>query len=137
MKTVQHIAFNCRDLRVQEQFYTKHFGFRRARVFNEGTPGEFIMLRLGTTCLELLSVQAGSEFQLGGTQPVGFKHLAFEVDDLDAAVAALQADGIETDQIKDCSSIVEGMHVCFFNDPDGNRLELTQGYQDQFFTFPG
>ena len=132
METVQHIALNCRDLRVQEQFYTKHFGFRRSRVFNAGTPNEFIMLRLGSTCLELFSAQSDSASQTGGEQSVGFKHLAFEVPDLDAAVAALGADGIQTEKIIDCSSVVEGLRVCFFNDPDGNRVELMQGYQDQF-----
>ena len=132
MSAVQHVALNCRDLKVQEQFYAKHFGFRRARVFNEGTPGEFVMIRLGTTCLELFSAGAVSTSQAGGEQPVGFKHLAFEVADLDAAVAALRADGIRTDEIIDCSSVVEGMRVCFFDDPEGNRLELMQGFQDQF-----
>ena len=132
MKTVQHVALNCRDLKAQEQFYTKHFGFRRSRVFNAGTPNEFIMLRLGSTCLELFSAKPDSAAQTGGEQPVGFKHLAFEVDDLDAAVAALAADGVQTEKIIDCSSVVEGLRVCFFNDPDGNRVELMQGYQDQF-----
>jgi hypothetical protein len=28
--------------------------------------------------------------------------------------------------------VVKGMKVCFFNDPEGNRLELMEGYQDQF-----
>lgn len=79
MNAVQHIALNCRDLRAQERFYSKHFGFRRARVFNAG-----------------------------------------------------RADGIATDEIIDCSSIVNGLRICFFNDPDGNRVELMQGFQDQY-----
>ena len=132
MPTTQHIAFNCVDLKAQERFFTKHFGFRRARVFNEGTPKEFVMLRLGDTCIELFSAKDESRSERGGEQPVGFTHLAFEVDDLDAAVAALHADGIATDEPIDCSAIVEGMRVCFFNDPDGNRIELMEGYQDQF-----
>lgn len=32
----------------------------------------------------------------------------------------------------DCAKVVEGLRGCFFNDPDGNILELMQGYQDQF-----
>ena len=132
MKIVQHIAFNCRNLAVQEKFYTKHFGFRRSRVFNEGTPDQFLMLRLGGTCLELFSAAKGASSQMAGEQPVGFQHLAFEVPDLHAAILALNADGIKTDAIVDCSSIVKGMRICFFNDPDGNRIELMNGYLDQF-----
>lgn len=132
MKTIQHVAFSCRDMKAQEKFYTKHFGFRRARVFNAGTPDEFIMLRTGAACVELFQAPASAGSARGGEQPVGFKHLAFEVPDMEAAVAALKADGIQTDPIIDCSGLVKGLRVCFFNDPDGNRLELMQGWQDQF-----
>ena len=48
------------------------------------------------------------------------------------AVAGLQADGIKPEKIIDCSAVVQGMRVCFFNDADGNRIELMQGYKDQF-----
>ncbi len=132
MKAIQHIAFNCRDLKGQEQFYTEQFGFRRCRVFKAGTPNEFIMLRLGSTCLELFSAKEEAKLEMAGEQPVGFTHLAFEVPDLDAAIAALHAVGIQTEDIIDCSSIVAGFRVCFFDDPEGNRLELMQGYKDEF-----
>lgn len=132
MAIIQHIALNCRNLKAQEAFYTKHFGFRRSRIFNAGTADEFMMLRLGPVCLELFTASPAAQAATGAEQPVGFKHLAFEVPDLEAAVARLNADGTATDAIIDCSSVVKGLRVCFFNDPDGNRLELMQGYQDQF-----
>lgn len=131
MTVVQHMAFNCSSIRGQEKFYMKHFGFRRSRVFNAGTPDEFIMLRLGSACIELFNASKQSAAQKGAEQPIGFKHLAFEVPDLDKAVAALKADGIATGEIIDCSSTVPGLRVCFFKDPDGNLLELMQGYRDQ------
>jgi len=100
-------------------------------VFNAGKADEFIMLRLGSMCLELFQARGSEGSQRGGEQPIGMKHLAFEVPSVDKVVKGLNADGIKTDDIIDCSSIVSGMSVCFFNDPDGNRLELMQGYQDQ------
>jgi len=129
MSTVQHIAFNCINRAGQEAFYAKHFGFRRCRVFNAGRPDEFVMLRLGGTCIELFSAGAKAPAR-GGEQGVGFRHLAFEVPDLDAAVASLRADGFRTDEIIDCSAILEGLRVCFFDDPEGNRLELMEGFKD-------
>jgi glyoxylase I family protein len=126
---IQHIGFNCRDRIAQEQFYTKHFGFARARVFNRGKEGEFVMLRKGETCIELFASSDAS--QSGGEQVVGFKHLAFEVDDLDEIVGELKADGMSVGDIVDCSKHVPGMRVCFFNDPDGNRIELVQGFKDE------
>jgi len=126
-KSVHHIALNCKDLRRQEEFYTRHFGFRRERVHNAGRPDEFVMLRLGATRLELFSAIGEAKSQVAGEQPVGLKHLAFEVPDLDAALADLHADGIDTEPIIDLSSVVPGLCICFCHDPDGNRLELMQG----------
>ena len=129
MKAIQHIAFNCKDLKRQEAFYTRHFGFKRVRTFNAGTPNEFFILRLGSACLELFSAQDPEA--KAGEQPVGFKHLAFEVPNLEKAIAALNEDGITTENIIDCSKVHPGMRVCFFNDFDGNRIELMEGYADE------
>ena len=132
MNAIHHIAFSCIDRLAQERFYTKQFGFRRTRVFNPDTPAEFIMLSLGDTRIELFSADGNTDGVRGHEQHVGFKHLAFSVPDIEASVAALHADGIETDDIIDCSGLVEGLKVCFFDDPEGNRLELMEGYKDQF-----
>jgi len=131
MTAVQHVALNCRDVRAQEEFYGRCLGFRRSRVFQAGTPGEYVMLRLGATCLELFPATAsGGREGAGGEQAVGFKHLAFEVDDLDEAVTALRDGGVRTGEIIDCSAVVEGLRICFLDDPEGNCLELMQGYTD-------
>lgn len=131
MNQVQHIAFHCSDMKRQEAFYTKHFGFKRARVFNRGKPDEFIMLRLGNTCMELFPVSPENAKKRGGEQPVGFMHLAFDVPDIAEAVKKLQSDGIKTEGIADCSAFAPGLKICFFSDPDGNRIELTQGWTDE------
>jgi glyoxylase I family protein len=130
-KMVQHIALNCRDRIAQEEFYCRHFGFGRARVMEAGTPNEFVMLRLGDTCMELFQARNVPEDAAGGEQPVGFKHLCFEVPDLEAKVKELAAAGYDLDPIIDCSGITPGMAVCFFRDPEGNVLELLQGWQDE------
>ena len=72
MNAIQHISFNCRDLKAQEQFYTKHFGFRSSRVFNADTPEEFIILRLGAMCLELFSADGDTEGLKAQEPPIGF-----------------------------------------------------------------
>lgn len=92
MTIVQHLALNCRDMRQMERFYTSQLGFQRARVFNHDTAHEFVMLRFGAMCLELFSVidaPCGCTGSLGGEQAVGFKHLAFQVDDLDTTIARI------------------------------------------------
>jgi glyoxylase I family protein len=127
MNFVQHIGFNCVDIKKQEAFYRKHFGFKRAKVFNPG-PDQFVMLRLGQICLELFG--GGDAAAPRGEQKVGFKHLAFEVPDIEKAAAGLKADGFEVGDLIDCSGFIPNMRVCFFKDPEGNILELMQGFQD-------
>jgi len=86
MAVFHHLALNCRDVKAQGAFYARHFGFKRVRTFRAGRPDEFIMLRLGNACLELFPAQEGGPGRSDQAQAVGFKHLAFEVDDLDRTV---------------------------------------------------
>jgi glyoxylase I family protein len=129
---MHHIAFNCRDRRALEVFYTKHFGFTRARVFNEGKPGEFVMLRRGPMCIELFDAKPKAD-GAGGEQEIGFKHIAFEVESIPDVVDALKADGVTPDPIIDAGAAVPGLTICFFRDPEGNIVELMHGWRDQEF----
>jgi glyoxylase I family protein len=130
MPSIQHIAINCRDMKAQVAFFIKHFGFRKARIFRPGQPNEFIMLRLGDFCMEMFQIKDPGE-AMGGPQDIGFKHLAFAVDDLEGAMAKLNADGYTTEPIIDCSQFVPGMKIFFFNDKEGNRIECMNGWKDQ------
>jgi glyoxylase I family protein len=129
MAAIQHIGFNCKDRKVTEDFYRKHFGFERARVFNPGSDAEFVMLRRGPVCIELFD--AADSSPTAGEQTVGFKHMAFEVAELYQAREALLADGYDMGEIIDCDDVSPGMRVCFFPDPDGNVLELMENWADE------
>ena len=129
---INHVALNCRNLAAQEAFFTKHFGFQRSRTFKAGKPDEFIMLKLGSFRLELFPVESAQTAEaMGGEQVVGFKHLAFNVPKLEPAISALQADGIEPDPIINLGHVIPGFRIVFFRDPEGNILELMEGYQDE------
>ena len=126
-KAVHHIAFTCHDRVKQEEFYTRVLGFRRARVFNPGMPDEFVMLRLGETCIELFSGATGRPAE----NTSGVRHLAFVAANLDEALERLRAAGVEAGPIIDCSGISPGMRVCFFKDPEGNDLEYMENWADE------
>ena len=132
MNAFNHIAFNCWDLAAQEAFYTKHFGMKRSRTFHRGQPHEFFMLKLGTVRLELFKGDREKAAAMqGGEQPVGFKHLAFDVPKLEPIIEALKEDGIEPDPIVDCPHISPTARIVFFRDPEGNIIELMEGYVDE------
>ena len=127
MTAVHHIAYNCHDRDAQERLLTRHFGFRRVRVFEAGTPHEFVMLRNETCCIELFPTTADAP---AGEQAVGYKHLAFEVDDLDGLMAAPLADGLSVDPMIDCGALVPGLRICFLRDAEGNIIELMERWSD-------
>lgn len=132
MNAFNHVAFSCRDIAAQEAFYTKHFGFKRSRTLHRGEPNEFFLLKLGTVRLELFPTDrtktAGVQ---GGEQTVGFKHLAFDVSKLEPILDALRQDGIEPDPIIEVPNLAPGARIVFFRDPEGNIIELMEGYVDE------
>ena len=133
VKTFAHIALNCADPIAIEKFYTKHFGFRRTRVYSPG-PDQVVMIRLGSMWLELFKRTELSPLgkpQKDGFDYGGFRHMAFLVDDLDATLAALGGAAPVMLGPIDMSNYVEGMRVAWIADPEGNIVELNQGYKDE------
>lgn len=129
---INHIAFNCRDLAAQEAFYSRHFGFKRSRTFHRGEPGEFFLLKLGSLRLELFTAIQETETDLkGGEQPIGFRHLAFDVPRLEPVLEALKAGGIAHDPIIPVPHISPECRIVFFRDPEGNIIELMENYRDE------
>jgi glyoxylase I family protein len=129
---LNHVAFNCRDVAMQERFYTKHFGFKRSRTFNRGQANEFIMLKLGNTRLELFPTDSLKVADCNaGEQAVGFKHLAFDVPEIEPVIDSLKKDDVTCDPIIDCSKIAPGMRIVFFRDLEGNIIELMENYVDE------
>jgi glyoxylase I family protein len=66
----------------------------------------------------------------GPTFP-GVRHLAFLVDDLDAKLAEMGDDARITLGPLDMGGFIEGMRVAWITDPEGNIVELNQGYEDE------
>ena len=55
----------------------------------------------------------------------GYNHIALAVDDLDATLATLAADGIEPEKPPyRPGGRTEGHRIAFLRDPDGYRIEL-------------
>ena len=132
LNAINHVAFYCWNIAAQEAFYTKHFGFKRSRTFKRGEPGEFFLMKLGLVRLEFFSAKRDKAAGMkGGEQPVGFRHLAFDVPKLEPVLEALKADGIEHDPIMEVPQVAPGCRIAFFRDPEGNVIELMENYRDE------
>ena len=128
-----HIAYSCKDPLVIERWYAKHFGFTRGRVYLPG-PGQVVMIKRDNVYLELFpsSVERPAERVLGaGPDYPSVRHIAFLVDDLDAKLAEMGADAKVTLGPMDMGQFVPGMRVAWLSDPEGNIVELNQGYKDE------
>jgi glyoxylase I family protein len=127
-----HVGITCNDPKKIEEFYTKHFGFKRARVFDTGSE-KISMLKAGDVYLELF--QANENSPLGLPKNTGFefnglRHICFEVDNLDLKLIEMGNDAVFTGSPKNLDGFVVGMKACWIADPEGNIIELCEGYKD-------
>ena len=132
-RPMHHIGLNCVDPIAIERWYAKHFGFERLRVYLPG-PDQVVVIGNGGVALELFPVEGEAspnlEVRDGPTAP-GVRHVAFLVDDLDAKLAEMGDDAKITLGPLDMSGFIEGMRVAWISDPEGNIVELNQGYEDE------
>jgi glyoxylase I family protein len=130
---LHHVGMSCTDPIALERWYTKHFGFTRGRVYAPGE-GQVVMIQAGGVYLELFfSTEERPAPKVEGAGPdySGFRHLAFLVDDLDAKLAEMGDEARITLGPLDMSQFIEGMRVAWIADPEGNIVELNQGYVDE------
>ncbi|MGK3986303.1 VOC family protein [Sorangium sp. So ce136] len=128
-----HLGFSCDDPIAVERFYTKHFGFKRVRVYTPG-PDQVVQIERGSVAIELFrATQRRPCPAVGGAGPEypGYRHMAFLVDDLDAKLAAMGPDARITLGPVDMGQFIPGMRVAWIADPEGNIIELNQGYVNE------
>jgi glyoxylase I family protein len=128
-----HVALNCRDMAAIETFYTRYFGFRRARVIELGDD-QIVFLKSGGTYLELFratEAALGSQVQNDGPTWPGVRHLAFQVSDVDAKLAELGDDAHVNLGPLEFNDFIPGWKTVWVRDPDGNVVEISQGFTDQ------
>ena len=128
-----HIGVSCKDPLAIERFYTRHFGFRRARVLPVGA-GQIVMIRSGDFWLELFPAEGEAPVAPAvgdGPHYPGWRHLAFVVDDVDAKLRELGSDARVTLGPLAFDGFIPGWKTAWVADPEGNIIEISQGYVDQ------
>jgi catechol 2,3-dioxygenase-like lactoylglutathione lyase family enzyme len=112
---VHHVSVCVRDIDASRAFYAGVLGFsERGDRPDFGFPGAWF--DVGGQQVHLMEV---AEMPPGAAS----QHFALRVDDLDAAVAAVEAKGV---------AVYRAPHTppagrqAFLNDPDGNGIELNQ-----------
>jgi glyoxylase I family protein len=126
LKHIHHIAIICSDYQKSKAFYTDVLGLEVVReIFREERNSYKLDLKVGAQYqIELFSFP---DPPARPSQPEarGLRHLAFEVDDLEAAIKTLNEKGVETEPVR--TDEFTGKQFTFFSDPDGLPLELYEG----------
>lgn len=130
LNKIEHVALAVADLDAAVAHYSKVWGLEvahRERVEDQGV--EEAMLPLGDSYLQLLGA-TGPDTTVGkflARKGEGLHHIAYEVDDLEAALAALKAQGVPL--IDEAPRKGGRGHMVAFVHPKGNHgllVELIQ-----------
>ena len=119
-----HVAVHTADLEESIAFYQRIGGAVSKRDHLSTPMGEkrFALVELPGVTLEL--IESPTPVPMGeGNLP----HLAFYVDDLDAAAAQLRAAGVDTFQTPEKRTVPHlfgGLENWFFTGPSGEQIEL-------------
>jgi glyoxylase I family protein len=129
-----HISLTCRDMAVTERFYTRHFGFRRARVVPLGDDNRIVFLRGPGLHLELFRAVQENPLKPpsgDGYSWPGVRNFSFQVEDVDGTLAAMGAEAELAFGPLSFDAFIPGWRSAWLRDPDGNLVQITQGYTDQ------
>ena len=93
-------------------------------VGHDGVSGQFVHLRSGDGRIELVEYEpAGTQREPPELPQPGGNHLAFSVDDVDAALEERLPD---TEPLSEPQTTASGTRLVFFRDPDGNLVEILE-----------
>ncbi|MBC8152513.1 MAG: VOC family protein [Bacteroidetes bacterium] len=120
---VHHIAIICSDYAVSKRFYTEILGLTVLReVYRAERQSYKLDLQVaGQYAIELFSFPNPPP-RPSRPEAAGLRHLAFGVDDVDLAKAALEAQQVPVEAVRVDEHT--GRRFAFFSDPDGLPLEL-------------
>jgi glyoxylase I family protein len=131
---IHHLSLTCRDPSATERFYTRHFGFVRARVVPLGAGEQIVFLRGPGIHLELFAATQESPLKAprsDGYPWPGVRNFSFHVDDIDAMLVAMGTDAQVAFGPLNFDAFIPGWRSVWLTDPDGNLVQLTHGYTDQ------
>ena len=126
-KRIDHIELLTTQPERAIAFYTSVLGFKvraRDRVPNTPLgPLDLAYLDLGGTTVELMAYPEASPAERQPGEHLGYRMMALEVEDMDAALAALKTKGIEPSWGPVRRPNYARAEI---RDPDGNGIELRQ-----------
>jgi glyoxylase I family protein len=123
LNRIHHIAIICSDYEKSKHFYTQILGFKIVQEAYRKARDSY-----------KLDLQVGDQYQIelfsfpnppprpSRPEAAGLRHLAFEVDVIEAAIAGVALHGVVTEPIR--IDEFTGKRFTFLADPDGLPIEF-------------
>ena len=131
IKAIQHIGIPVTNINTSELFYSK-LGFinvMEAPFQLNGEPGTCIMMQRGEMLIEIYQLPASLLPEIRSRKDGHVDHVAFDVDDIDAAYAIVKQGGfniIEPEPVFLPTFWKNGCKYFNITGPDGEKLEFNQ-----------
>jgi glyoxylase I family protein len=123
LNAIHHVAIICSNYALSKRFYTEILGLE---IIQETHRAERQSYKLDLKVNDTYQVELFSfpNPPARSTHPeaCGLRHLAFEVNDIDAAIAILSQHGVVTEPVR--TDELTHKRFTFFSDPDGLPLEF-------------
>lgn len=123
IKGLHHIAIICSDYERSKAFYTQILGFEvQQEVYREARQSYKLDLSLnGDYLIELFSFP-DPPARVSRPEALGLRHVAFKVEDVDAAKKYLEEKGVACEPVR--VDEFTGKKFTFFEDPDHLPMEF-------------
>jgi glyoxylase I family protein len=123
LKAIHHVAIICSDYARSKAFYTEVLGLRIVHeVYREARDSWKLDLEVSPGVqIELFSFPSPPP-RVSRPEAQGLRHIAFAVDDIDAAVMRITSHGVACEPIR--VDEYTGKRFTFFADPDDQPIEL-------------
>jgi glyoxylase I family protein len=136
LQIFSQVALTCKDPTATEKYYTKHFGFKRARVAKLPDGDQIVFIKMGDSAFYFELFQAREKLPVAsptndGPQYPSVRHLAFKVDNVDTKLAEMGDDAKITLGPLNFDNYITGWRTVWIADPDGRIVEISQGFVDQ------
>jgi len=120
---IEHVGIYSQDSAALASWYANTLDLQEVRRIERGAGKSPVVFLQGTSGAVVEILPTDSQERPRELNSPGFTHLGIAVEDMDAQVARLGALGIEVNGVRSTSN---GWTIGYFNDPEGNILELVQ-----------
>jgi len=120
---IEHIGIYAQDSVALAGWYANTLDLQEVRRIERGEGKSPVVFLQGTSGAVVEILPTDSQKRPRELNSPGFTHLGIVIEDFDAQVARLAALGIDVNGVRSTSN---GWTIGYFNDPEGNILELVQ-----------